>query len=197
MGMSKKQYGSWERTRGQGKQSFVWKYGVMYWGITTAILFLLLTRLIFHDEWEWRRLILVLISFPITGYFWGICFWHVSEKKFHNYKANDRWQIDTAFFILQNVARNRLGVNDWVTQQWAGVKWSCRGWLLFRRRWCFQCHHKEQVFGREWGRKSGHRIRPSFHPEQLLKPCTLMGRYMNGPCRNSFRPRWIFPIWEY
>ena len=89
MGMNRKQYDKWERQRRQGKNSFALKWGVLYWGVTVAIVSMLLGYFIFHEQWMWRRLIFNLVIFPIMGYFWGIFVWHNNEKMFHNYKAND------------------------------------------------------------------------------------------------------------
>jgi hypothetical protein len=85
MGMNKKQYERWEKIRKQGKNSFVWRMGVMFWGITTAILWVLLMHFIFHTELTWRSLVIALIVFPIAGCFWAMSVWHINEKSFRNY----------------------------------------------------------------------------------------------------------------
>ena len=63
------------------KRRFVWRQGVLGWGVTTALLWTALMCLMrAADEGLTLRLALVhltaaLVLFPVGGYFWGLWTW--------------------------------------------------------------------------------------------------------------------------
>lgn len=65
----------------QGRSKFVWRYGVLGWGVSTAILFSLLMA--GAEGWDGFlfKLILALVIFPIGGYVWGRIMWAFLERK--------------------------------------------------------------------------------------------------------------------
>lgn len=75
----------WERIRAKGPIHFVIVYGVLAWGIGTALLFSLFMSLI--AGWDLTRLLLALLLFPLGGFIWGGVTWVVSERR-HNRTTN-------------------------------------------------------------------------------------------------------------
>lgn len=74
----------WGKVRQQGKRSFVWKQGVLTWGVTVAVLSSLI-GLFLRDYTLVElliRLFFSLIIFPVFGYFWGLWVWNLSEKRY-------------------------------------------------------------------------------------------------------------------
>jgi uncharacterized membrane protein YhdT len=59
----------------RGRVSFTLRYGVIGWGISTALVFALYQG--FFQGWESfpRWLGLSLMIFPIGGWFWGVMMW--------------------------------------------------------------------------------------------------------------------------
>lgn len=59
----------------RGRGSFALRYGVLGWGISTALLFALYQG--YAEGWENfpRWLIIALVIFPIGGWFWGVVMW--------------------------------------------------------------------------------------------------------------------------
>jgi hypothetical protein len=69
-----------DRIRKLGRGKFVLRYGVLGWGISTAILFSLITG--FTEGWDGFvfKLIPALIIFPLGGYVWGRLMWAFFER---------------------------------------------------------------------------------------------------------------------
>ncbi|QZY53623.1 peptidylprolyl isomerase [Crassaminicella profunda] len=86
--MNSKKREAWERTRQKGKSYFIWRKGVLGWGIPTAILFQVSMAILNNglniDAFTSRKFILNLVTsvivFPIGGYFWGMWMWYWSNK---------------------------------------------------------------------------------------------------------------------
>jgi len=70
-----------DKIRELGRSKFVWRYGVLGWGLTTAILFSLLMAC--AEGWDGFlfKLIPALVIFPIGGYAWGRIMWAFFERK--------------------------------------------------------------------------------------------------------------------
>jgi hypothetical protein len=70
----------WAATRARGKTRFVLQYGVLAWGVTTALIWTLVMAL--WQGWErfWMHLGIALVVFPLAGIFWGVWMWHWSER---------------------------------------------------------------------------------------------------------------------
>ncbi len=79
----------WEKTRSKGKNNFILKTGVLYWGISTGVLW----SIFMFFQGESRTIarflayfIPALILFPIGGLFWGLWVWNITEKKYRKLK---------------------------------------------------------------------------------------------------------------
>lgn len=73
--MNDKSAEKWAKFRELGRSRFVWRYGILGWGLSTAILFSLWNG--FSDGWDGFafKLIPALVLFPLGGYVWGRCMW--------------------------------------------------------------------------------------------------------------------------
>jgi uncharacterized membrane protein len=65
----------------QGRRDFVWRFGVLGWGVMTAFLFALWQGV--SQGWEnfWLYLVLSLVIFPLGGVIWGRVMWRVIERQ--------------------------------------------------------------------------------------------------------------------
>ena len=89
-----KGFEKWERTRSKGKWNFVLKYGVLFWGLGTAVLFSLFIPMVSRTESFLGILPFALVVFPIGGIVLGVAAWHLSEKAYHKQKPNISSTID-------------------------------------------------------------------------------------------------------
>ena len=89
-----KRFEKWERTRSKGKWNFVLKYGVLFWGLGTAVLFSLFIPMVSRTESFLGILPFALVAFPIGGIVLGIVSWQLSEKAYHKQKTNTSSTID-------------------------------------------------------------------------------------------------------
>lgn len=64
-----------DKIRKLGRSKFIWRYGVLGWGLSTAILFSLVMG--YTEGWDGFvfKLIPALVLFPIGGYAWGHFMW--------------------------------------------------------------------------------------------------------------------------
>ena len=76
-----KSYNRWQKARAGGKWRYVVVYGVVAWGLLTALLFSSLP-LLFGNPFDWFRAILAFVLFPIGGIGWGSYMWNLMEKRF-------------------------------------------------------------------------------------------------------------------
>jgi hypothetical protein len=69
-----------DKIRKLGRGKFVLRYGVLGWGISTAILFSLIMG--FTEGWDGFvfKLIPALIIFPLGGFVWGRLMWAFLER---------------------------------------------------------------------------------------------------------------------
>jgi hypothetical protein len=70
----------WARARRLGRKRFVWLYGVLGWGVPTAILFSILRA--YAEGWEQLPVILAisLAIFPLGGIVFGRVMWRCLER---------------------------------------------------------------------------------------------------------------------
>jgi uncharacterized membrane protein len=63
------------RMLARGRTSFALRFGVLGWGVSTALIFALYQG--FAEGWEAfpRWLAISLLIFPIGGWFWGVLMW--------------------------------------------------------------------------------------------------------------------------
>lgn len=71
----------WERLREKGKWNYILKFGVIGWGITSAVVFALVFSLLTHVSF-WTVLPISLVLFPLGGIGWGYYMWSLSEKAY-------------------------------------------------------------------------------------------------------------------
>ncbi|QLE86316.1 hypothetical protein FLM48_15290 [Shewanella sp. Scap07] len=73
----------WAVIRAKGKARFVMQHGVLYWGISTALMWSVIMHLIEPTEPLWVRPAVALVLFPLGGIFFGHFVWRSSEAKFN------------------------------------------------------------------------------------------------------------------
>ncbi|WP_410511501.1 hypothetical protein PaeBR_15610 [Paenibacillus sp. BR2-3] len=84
--MKEAQRNKWEKTRTKGKKRFLIINGIVGWGISTALLFTLISSFFDHqytiifDKDFIMDLVTSLIIFPVGGLFWGLWVWSWMEK---------------------------------------------------------------------------------------------------------------------
>jgi hypothetical protein len=69
----------WTKLRERGRKQFVLRYGVLGWGVPTAILFTLLGG--FQEGWDGVAVkgLIALVIFPLAGILWGRLMWAFFE----------------------------------------------------------------------------------------------------------------------
>lgn len=63
------------RERKNGKIKYILQYGVLYWGLTTAVLWSLLMHFLQPAEPWYVRPLIALIFFPAAGILFGLLTW--------------------------------------------------------------------------------------------------------------------------
>jgi hypothetical protein len=69
----------WERIRRRGRRSFVWRWGVLAWGLPTGVLFSVM-MIVQPDESIGSAMgtaAVALVVFPLGGLVWGNLMWFV------------------------------------------------------------------------------------------------------------------------
>ena len=74
----------WEKNRSKGKSHFVWRYGVLGWGLCMFVVMTVLNY-IRHPDSLAQTLIINAIIWPIGGYVWGVWMWAISERAYKKY----------------------------------------------------------------------------------------------------------------
>jgi hypothetical protein len=77
--MTPQQIESWGKSRAKGRTRFVWRMGVVAWGLPTAITWAVVMAA--FQGWERLPLLLpiALLLFPIGGYWFGASTWRKYE----------------------------------------------------------------------------------------------------------------------
>ncbi|MBA3031354.1 MAG: hypothetical protein FP816_21420 [Desulfobacteraceae bacterium] len=83
--MKEKHFRKWEKIRSDGRSSFIWRKGVLQWGITISIFWSILMQIIQPQKPIWIRPLVAIILFPIGGYIWGLFVWKSTEKKYQQH----------------------------------------------------------------------------------------------------------------
>ena len=82
MAMNAKQLDKWAQTRQIGRKAYIWRMGVLGWGIVTGFAW----SIAMAASQGWNRLPLLLpialILFPIGGYFVGAFTWKMTEADY-------------------------------------------------------------------------------------------------------------------
>ena len=77
--MSLSEFDVWAMATVLGRRRFVLRYGVLGWGVPTAILFALIQAFIYGHEFL-PQLLSALVLFPISGIFLGYFMWKRMEQ---------------------------------------------------------------------------------------------------------------------
>ena len=83
--MNSNQILKWEILRQQGKIAFVIKFGVIRWGLFTALFFSLLMHFLQPMESLWLRPLISFVLFPLGGIFFGLSVWTNNEDKYRKF----------------------------------------------------------------------------------------------------------------
>lgn len=72
----------WNEIRQKGRKPYIWKTWVIYWGLSTAILWSL--AMSFAQPADANRLLPLIgfITFPLAGFVAGRIMWAINEKKY-------------------------------------------------------------------------------------------------------------------
>jgi hypothetical protein len=81
--MSAEQWDRWRVIRERGERAYILRYGVVYWGVSMAVLFSLAPILnIEFDHLWWFKVLLAWVLFPLGGYYYGRWMWKFMEQKY-------------------------------------------------------------------------------------------------------------------
>jgi len=80
----------WDELRKQGKTTYVIKYGVLFWGLLSAVIWSLAMQYFQPTDPDWIQPLIAVIVFPAGGYFVGLATWRKKEKEYHQREAEDR-----------------------------------------------------------------------------------------------------------
>lgn len=72
----------WTKIRDMGKMKFILKHGVLYWGVTVALLYFFLKLIVEPSDRILLSLIEALVEFSIGGFFVGLFTWNANEKRY-------------------------------------------------------------------------------------------------------------------
>ncbi|MBN1796024.1 MAG: hypothetical protein JW804_05065 [Sedimentisphaerales bacterium] len=83
----------WAKIKEKGKADYIIKYGVLGWGVTTAILFsivfsTIVSRMNKETSFLLTLLGLSLLVFPLGGIAWGYFMWNYMGKAYQKSKAD-------------------------------------------------------------------------------------------------------------
>lgn len=72
----------WDRPRAEGKRRFVLRRGVVGWGLSSGLLFAMLSEMdgVQHVHNVWLALPRTILLFLVGGYFWGVSMWSYIER---------------------------------------------------------------------------------------------------------------------
>jgi hypothetical protein len=88
----------WEKIRTKGKWHYILTYGVLLWGVSTAILFSLLTTFVMGEQASFLiTLPLSIVLFPLGGIAWGYFMWIFSEKAYKKSKISEQTHAADAY----------------------------------------------------------------------------------------------------
>jgi hypothetical protein len=86
--MTQRQAERWAATRSKGRNRYIFVFGVLFWGLSTAILWTVFMVAI--EGWSGLPFYLpfALIGFPAAGYFWGAFTWWLAEAVYRKNVSN-------------------------------------------------------------------------------------------------------------
>ena len=81
----------WEKTRAIGKQRFILFYGVLFWGVLTALLVSSFSLVIGSELFPLGKTALIsTLVLPLAGIFWGWMMWNYAESLYRRHLADAR-----------------------------------------------------------------------------------------------------------
>ena len=88
MVLNEKQLAQWAKTRRMGRSRFIWRVGVLYWGIITGTVWSIVMGAM--QGWDQFPILLclALIGFPIGGYFFGVWVWKLNESAYQKQRSD-------------------------------------------------------------------------------------------------------------
>jgi hypothetical protein len=75
-----KRWQEWEKVRMKGSRHFIWFNGVLIFGLGSAALFSVVV--VGFNFLSPSIIPIAFLIFPISGYFWGLIVWRLSESGF-------------------------------------------------------------------------------------------------------------------
>ena len=90
MQMKNKEIKRWEKTREKGRQHFIWRRGVIFWGLSSGVIWAIVMPLIHRDSGFLDYFFPAIVIFPIVGYAWGYFMWKYIEKKYQQAKSQEK-----------------------------------------------------------------------------------------------------------
>lgn len=82
MKMTQKQLENWARIRQRGRTRYIWLNGVLYWGLSTGVLWAVTMAAVQGWDRLPRLLAFAVIGFPIGGIFFGLWTWKLAEDRY-------------------------------------------------------------------------------------------------------------------
>lgn len=84
--MKSKQREKWAKTRSKGKLRFILVYGVLFLGVSSAILSSII-KAIYYNNFSLQtftspEFLVNLVCLLVGGYFWGHIVWNFNEKEY-------------------------------------------------------------------------------------------------------------------
>jgi hypothetical protein len=83
-------YSRWEKQRAMGRRAFVWRYGVLGWGLPAALL-TIAYAFIREQGFSWSAdaassrlrlgIVITLVLFPALGHLFGARLWEARERE--------------------------------------------------------------------------------------------------------------------
>ncbi len=74
----------WSKARDMGRKKYILLYGVLFWGVTTGLLFPVIQHFLFGKTMTMASFVISLTIFPIAGIFFGKTMWDKMEKSAEN-----------------------------------------------------------------------------------------------------------------
>jgi len=81
--LSDRHIAQWQKTRKLGRRRFIIRYGVLRWGLCTALLWSTLMYFWNEPGQFWVTLGIGVALFPIGGYGWAAAMWRINERAWH------------------------------------------------------------------------------------------------------------------
>ncbi len=75
----------WIEIKNKGRKRFILIYGILGFGLTTAVLSEVFHILFFHYAFEIPDFIIKLLLWPIIGWIWGSLMWRWSMKQWEHH----------------------------------------------------------------------------------------------------------------